>query len=120
MAKNTLGYLGNPNLKKSGTNIEWTPEMVEEWQKCADDPIYFTQKYIKIIHVDKGIINFIPYDYQEEIIRTIHENRYTIALTGRQNGKCIIDDTSIAIRNKKTGEMKNIKIGEFYKNCNQI
>ena len=83
----SIGYKGNSLLKKSGTNIEWTPEMVEEWQKCAADPIYFTQNYIKIIHVDKGIINFIPYDYQEEIIRTVHDNRYTIVLTGRQSGK---------------------------------
>jgi hypothetical protein len=81
------GYLGNPNLKKSGTNISFTPHMVEEWTKCRDDPVYFTRNYIKIIHVDKGMINFLPYDYQEEIIQTVHDNRYSIILTGRQSGK---------------------------------
>lgn len=84
---NTVGYLGNSKLKKIGTALSWTPEMVKEWEKCKLDPIYFTRTYIKIIDVDKGIINFLPYDYQEEIIRTIHENRFTIALTGRQMGK---------------------------------
>lgn len=114
MATKTLGYLGNSKLKKIGTALSWTPEMVEEWEKCKLDPIYFTRTYIKIIDVDEGIINFIPYDYQEEIIRVIHENRFTIALTGRQMGKCLIDDTSIKLRNKKTGEIVQSKIGEFF------
>lgn len=109
------GYKGNNLLKKSGTNIEWTPEMVEEWQKCAADPIYFTQNYIKIIHVDKGIINFIPYDYQEEIIRTVHNNRYTIVLTGRQSGKCATSDTEITVRNKKTKEIMKITVCQLTK-----
>lgn len=110
----SIGYLGNSKLKKIGTALSWTPEMVKEWEKCKLDPIYFTRTYIKIIDVDKGIINFIPYDYQEEIIRVIHENRFTIALTGRQMGKCLIDDTSIKLRNKKTGEIVQSKIGEFF------
>lgn len=108
------GYKGNILLKKSGTNIEWTPEMVEEWQKCAADPIYFTQNYIKIIHVDKGIINFIPYDYQEEIIQTVHNNRYTIVLTGRQSGKCLLNNQQLTMRNKKTGEIVSLTIGKLY------
>jgi hypothetical protein len=87
MAKAATGYQGNSLLKKSGTSIQWTPEMVEEWIKCKDDPVYFTRKYIKIIHVDRGMINFLPYDYQEEIIQTVHDSRYTIILTGRQSGK---------------------------------
>lgn len=93
------GYLGNSNLKRVGTNLDWTPEMITEWQKCADDPVYFTKKYIKIIHVDKGMISFLPYDYQEEIIQTIHDNRYTIALTGRQNGKALSIDEKIPTPN---------------------
>lgn len=87
MAKPNLGYLGNQLLKKSGTTLEWTPYMIEEWNKCKEDPIYFTQNYIKIIHVDHGMINFLPYDYQEEIIRTVHNSRFSIILTGRQSGK---------------------------------
>jgi hypothetical protein len=87
MAKPSSGYQGNVLLKKSNTTIQWTPEMVEEWVKCKDDPVYFTRKYIKIIHVDRGMINFLPYDYQEEMIQNIHDNRYTIILTGRQSGK---------------------------------
>ena len=45
------GYNGNPLLKKARKKIEWTQEQVEEWLKCADDPIYFAERYIKIVHV---------------------------------------------------------------------
>lgn len=86
MAK-SAGYLGNPNLKRTGTNIEWTPELQDEWERCRQDPVYFTENYIKIIHVDHGLIKFRPYDYQRQMIQTIHDERFTIILTGRQSGK---------------------------------
>ena len=31
-------YLGNPNLKKAGTPIQFTQEQIEEWIKCKKDP----------------------------------------------------------------------------------
>jgi hypothetical protein len=85
--KNENHYMGNVNLKKVGTNIEWTPHLLEEFQKCRDDIVYFTTTYIKIINLNEGLVNFVPYDYQEEILKTIHDNRYTIITTGRQSGK---------------------------------
>ena len=52
------GYLGNVNLKRIGEQIEWTPDMLKEYMKCADDPIYFAKTYIKIVHVDRGLVPF--------------------------------------------------------------
>ena len=52
------GYLGNLNLKRKGTAVEWTPDMIQEFVKCAKDPIYFSEKYIQIVHVDHGLIQF--------------------------------------------------------------
>ena len=40
-------YLGNPNLKKANTSIEFTQENVLEFVRCKEDPVYFTRKYIK-------------------------------------------------------------------------
>ena len=40
-------YLGNPNLKKANTPIEFTEENVIEFMKCKEDPVYFAKKYIK-------------------------------------------------------------------------
>ena len=81
------GYLGNPNLKKIAEEIEWTPELLKEYMKCAQDPIYFAKNYIKIVHVDKGLVPFEMYNYQENITRKITENRRVAVLTARQSGK---------------------------------
>jgi hypothetical protein len=81
------GYLGNPLLKRGGTPIEWTPAMLQEYLKCAEDPIYFAEKYIKIVHVDHGFIPIELYDYQKEIIKSITNNRRVVANTSRQAGK---------------------------------
>lgn len=113
MVMKSESYLGNPNLKKSGIRVEWTPEMVKEWEMCYNDPVYFTEKYVRIIHVDRGIIPFIPYDYQKEIIETIHGERFTIVLTGRQSGKCFESNQRLTIKNKKTGEVMSVTAREF-------
>jgi len=58
-----------------------------EWIKCALDPIYFTRKYVKIINIDEGIVNFDLYDYQEEIINLFEDSRFAILKMCRQSGK---------------------------------
>ena len=42
-------YLGNPNLKKVGTEIQFTKHQIQEYLKCKEDPVYFARNYIKII-----------------------------------------------------------------------
>lgn len=81
------GYLGNPNLKKIGEQIEFTPEYLKEYMKCVQDPIYFAENYIKIVHVDKGFVPLDMYDYQKEITTKITNSRRVAVLTARQSGK---------------------------------
>ena len=83
----TDAYLGNPNLKKVNTPVEFTEEQIVEYQKCAKDPLYFMEKYIQIVSLDEGLIPFKLYDFQKKIVRTIHENRFTICKLPRQSGK---------------------------------
>ena len=83
----TRGYLGNNNLKRIGEEIEYTKKMLKEYMKCAQDPIYFAKKYIKIVHVDRGLIPFKLYDYQEDIVNKITDSRRVAVLTARQSGK---------------------------------
>ena len=80
-------YLGNPNLKKAGTPIQFTKEQIDEWIKCKNDPIYFAMNYIKIISLDEGLVPFSMYDFQKEILRDFHNNRFNIAKLPRQTGK---------------------------------
>ena len=80
-------YLGNPNLKKVNTPVEFTKEQIVEYQKCADDPIYFMKNYIQIVSLDEGLVPFKMYGFQEKIVNTMHENRFTICKLHRQSGK---------------------------------
>ena len=80
-------YLGNPNLKKAGTPIQFTKKQVNEWIKCKKDPIYFATHYIKIINLDEGLVPFDMYDFQKKILEDFHNNRFNIAKLPRQTGK---------------------------------
>ena len=37
----TTQYLGNQNLKAAGVAVNFTREQIEEYMRCAGDPIYF-------------------------------------------------------------------------------
>ena len=80
-------YLGNPNLKKANTPINFTQENILEFMKCKDDPVYFARKYIKIVSLDSGLVPFSLYDFQEKLIRNFHESRFNICKMPRQTGK---------------------------------
>jgi len=80
-------YLGNPNLKKANVAVNFTLDQVKEYIKCKEDPIYFSKKHIKIVSLDKGLIPFTMYDFQEDLVRSFHEKRFTICKMPRQTGK---------------------------------
>lgn len=107
-------YLGNQQIKRHGVVEKWTHEKLVEYQKCASDPLYFIENYMKIITLDHGLVNIELYKFQKEMIQTFHDERYTICLLPRQSSKCVHINTIIKIRNKKTGEIKEITIGDFY------
>ena len=80
-------YLGNPNLKKANTPIEFTKENVAEYLKCKENPVYFAMNYVKIVTLDEGLKSFQPYDFQEKLINNFHDNRFNICKMPRQTGK---------------------------------
>ena len=80
-------YLNNPLLKKAYVPIEYTQEQIEEVIKCSKDINYFIKTYTKIISLDRGLINFEMYPFQEDMSRTIADNRFTVIKTCRQAGK---------------------------------
>ncbi len=80
-------YLGNPNLKKANTPIEFSEEQIIEFLKCKEDPVYFANNYIKIISLDEGLTQFHPYHFQRKLINNFHNNRFNICKMPRQTGK---------------------------------
>lgn len=83
-------YNGNANLKRAGEKIEFTQENVLEWIKCKDDPIYFINKYCKIISLDEGLVEFKTFKYQDRTIEAMHSHRNNIIMFPRQMGKTTV------------------------------
>ena len=82
-------YLGNRLLKPTNVPHQFTKHEVKEYVKCRDDVIYFLRNYVQVIHVDKGLIPFDLYDYQEDLIKTLDKHRYVIVKSARQSGKSV-------------------------------
>jgi len=90
------GFQGNPLIKGAGAQFQFTEQMVKEYHQCMIDPVYFCKKYVKIVHIDRGLIPFDLYSYQEKMIQTAYENRFMICKLPRQCGKSLKLDTPIA------------------------
>ena len=80
-------YRGNHNLKGSGVEQEFTEEQVKEYVKCSKDPLYFIKHYVRIVTLDEGLVQFKPWDFQEDMIKKVHDNRFIICKFPRQTGK---------------------------------
>ena len=87
MATDHNQYLGNPLLKKANVPVEFTKEQIQEYQKCMDNPVYFIETHMKIVSLDEGLVPFKMYDFQQDMVKTFHENRFTICKLPRQSGK---------------------------------
>ena len=80
-------YLGNPNLKKANTVVEFTKDNIKEYHKCAQSPTYFIENYVQIVSLDEGLVPFEMYDFQKGMVETMHDKRFSIFKLPRQSGK---------------------------------
>jgi len=80
----------NPNVKKANQQHDYTPEQIRELERCANDPVYFINTYVKIQDPVKGSISLHIRPYQEKIIRSYQNNKFNVVLSARQTGKSII------------------------------
>ena len=82
-------YINNPLIKAQHQEVEFTEEQIAEFVKCANNPEYFIEEYLKIVHLERGLVPFHMYDFQKNMVKTFHENRFTICKVGRQSGKSV-------------------------------
>lgn len=85
--RHELAYLGNIKLKRANVSIPYTQDQVDEFIRCQTDIIYFIRNYVKIVSLDHGLVFFDMYKYQEEMVTSFKNNRFTINLLARQMGK---------------------------------
>ena len=84
-----LFYRSNPNVKRDGAVIGFTQEQIQEYVKCSQDPAYFARTYCKVINLDRGLVPFDLYPYQEQMFKHFNNERFTCVLACRQSGKSI-------------------------------
>ena len=119
----------NPYRKMS-----MTEQQIIEFARCADPvegPRYFMSNYFYIQHPTKGAIQYIPFEYQERLIDSYHENRFSISLMPRQTGKStsaagyllwyamfVPDSTILVAAHKYTGAQEIMqRVRYAYENC---
>lgn len=80
-------YLGNPNLPSVNWTGEYTPEMVQEIEKCRNELLHFAENYFFIIDPDNGRTLIPLYVFQRDTLKVLRDNRYNILLASRQISK---------------------------------
>lgn len=113
-ALDSQSFRNNTNLRPEGMEIGYTEEMIYEYIKCREDPLYFIENYIHVVHPDRGVVKMQLYEYQKRMILAYHDNRFVAGITARQMGKCSSENTKVSIKNRKTNKMVELTLGELY------
>lgn len=58
----------------------------DEIIRCAQDPVYFINKYVRIRHPQRGLIPFKTFPYQDRTIEAFLRKRFNVILKARQMG----------------------------------
>lgn len=117
--------MGKNNLRGEGEQYQFSPDMLEEYFKCAEDIIYFAHNYFYVVSIDEGKNKINLYEYQKKALKIFTQDEYkgkknAILLLPRQMGKCFFNLTKLDIRNKKTGEIMNITAKELWDMMNRV
>jgi hypothetical protein len=116
MPKGTQDY---SLTKRAFAKQNFSEQQIVELQNCMDQlngPAYFMEHFVKIQHPTKGGIKFEPFEFQERLIHTYSQYRYSINMLPRQTGKTtcaaayllwyamfVADSTILVAAHKHTG-----------------
>lgn len=86
----------NTKLLKPELVRRYTQEEIDDYKKCALDPVYFASKCY--LMTPEGLKPCKLRDYQIEYIRHLQKNRFSIFLSCRQSGKTLNMLTNITVK----------------------
>lgn len=81
---------GTIGVRNPDIVFEYTEEEIRELTKCANDIFYFANNYAWCLQGSKGYQPLTLRDYQNEMLESYVNNRFSICLTSRQVGKTVI------------------------------
>lgn len=111
-------YQDDNIVKRAYAKIRYTDDQIRELSACMDPvngPFYFISNFVYVQHPVKGKEKLELYDYQVELLENYHKYRKSVNMLGRQLGKCCEKTTRIRVRNRTTGEIKELTMEEFAK-----
>ena len=108
----------NTKLLKPELVRRYTPEEIDDYKRCAVDPIYFAEKCY--LMTPEGLKPCKLRDYQKDYIRHLQHNRFSIFLSCRQSGKCFsyLSLVKIFLENISQNVVIKEKLNYFYINDN--
>ena len=86
MSKSLDGVL----TKKAHAKEKFSEQQVADLLACSDPVdgyLHFSKKFFYIQHAVKGKLLFEPFEYQERLLSSYHNNRFNINMLPRQSGK---------------------------------
>jgi Terminase large subunit, T4likevirus-type, N-terminal/Terminase RNaseH-like domain len=127
---NAPSLVKNPYTK----TVFKTDKELQDFIKCCDPDtgyLYFMDNFFMIQHPTKGSMVYHPWPYQQRLIETYHNYRYSISLMPRQSGKStsaagyllwyamfVPDSTILVAAHKYTGAQEIMqRIRYAYENC---
>lgn len=107
-------YMKNTMLLKPELVYRRTKEEIDDYIHCKKDPVYFASKCF--LMTPEGLQACKLRDYQEDYLRHLQLNRFSIFLSCRQSGKCFsyLSSIKIFVKNlsQNNGELE--KLFPFY------
>jgi hypothetical protein len=74
-------------------------ELIQEYIKCSQDPVYFANNYGYVFDMKRQQISKMEcFPYQEDCLRTFNDNQNSIVLKSRQMGLSVISAMYVAWR----------------------
>ena len=106
-------------IKKANVVEQVSKDVYKQRLQCLarsmKDIVWWAENFFRIITLDKGLTTIKLYPKQKELLQHIVDSTRICTLASRQTGKCVYKDTKIAVKNKKTGEIQEITLEDFYK-----
>ena len=102
----------NTKLLKPELVRKYTQEEIDDYIKCAQDPVYFASKCY--LMTPEGLQPCKLRDYQIDYIHHLQKNRFSIFLSCRQSGKTLNMLTNINVKILENNCQQLRKINYYY------
>jgi len=80
-------------VKPGYAKVAYDEKTLKDFKNCCDPQtgaLYFMVNHMRIQHPTRGGIDFVPFDYQLDLVENYNNNRFSINMLGRQMGKTTV------------------------------